>query len=291
MNSKLSIYDYLIFFLVLLITLFIGLYFGLKLNEKCNTFKLYLRKIFVSYEVRTQTNMNQEEINLEESHQAFIDPINNKTSDYLSANQSMSSIPIALSLLVSLFSSSSLLGVPAETYQYGVQLIINVLGFIFVPFIGAYITTPFLARLKIVTIFEYMKLRFRSEWARMLCVTMYLIKMCALMGIVIYGPATAFSFLTNLKIEIAIILIGALSTIYTTIGGLKAVIWTDVFQSVIMLLSMLAIIFKGTYDIGGFENMWNINKDGGRLNFFDFDPNPMIRQSFWSLVTNGFVSW
>jgi len=43
------------------------------------------------------------------------------------------------------------------------------------------------------------------------------------------------------------------------------------------------VVIKGIVDVGGFENLWKINSDGGRLKLFDFNPDPFIRQSFWSL--------
>lgn len=52
---------------------------------------------------------------------------------------------------------------------------------------------------------------------------------------------------------------------------------------IIMFAGLIAIISKGIHDIG-IKNLWEINSNGGRLNFFDFDPNPFIRQSFWPLV-------
>lgn len=72
-----------------------------------------------------------------------------------------------------------------------------------------------------------------------------------------------------------------------TIGGIKAVIWTDVFQALIMILGIIAVIAIGTFDIGGFTNLFDINDKGGRLNLFNFNPDPFIRQSFWSLIIGG----
>jgi sodium-coupled monocarboxylate transporter 8/12 len=54
-----------------------------------------------------------------------------------------------------------------------------------------------------------------------------------------------------------------------------------------MFIGMIAAIIKGIYDVGGFENLWDIVSNGGRDNFFYFDPNPLVRQSFWSLVIGG----
>jgi Na+/proline symporter len=74
-----------------------------------------------------------------------------------------------------------------------------------------------------------------------------------------------------------------------TIGGIKAVIWTDVFQALIMIAGIIAVIAIGTFDIGGFTNLFDINDKGGRLNFFNFNPDPFIRQSFWSLIIGGSI--
>lgn len=65
-------------------------------------------------------------------------------------------------------------------------------------------------------------------------------------------------------------------------GGMKAVIWTDLFQALIMLSSVAMIAIKGIVDAGGFDQFWQRNEQGGRLRLFDFNPDPFIRQSFWS---------
>ena len=70
---------------------------------------------------------------------------------------------------------------------------------------------------------------------------------------------------------------------------MKAVIWTDLFQASIMLISVAFIVIKGIYDVDGVTNLLKINKDGGRLNFFDFNLDPFIRQSFWSLYFGGAI--
>lgn len=52
-------------------------------------------------------------------------------------------------------------------------------------------------------------------------------------------------------------------------GGLKAVIWTDVFQSLIMIAGLIVVVIVGSIEVGGFDRVWQINKDFGRLNFFE----------------------
>lgn len=99
-----------------------------------------------------------------------------------------------------------------------------------------------------------------------------------------YGPATSLALLANLNDKLCVGFLGVIGTFYTTIGGLRGVIWNDLFQALVMVTSLTVIITKGVYDVGGLSNLWEINRLGGRLNFFNFDPDPLIRQSFWTLV-------
>ena len=70
---------------------------------------------------------------------------------------------------------------------------------------------------------------------------------------------------------------------------MKAVIWTDLFQSVVMIASVLLIVIKGLVDLDGFSNLWYIADKGGRLNLFNFNPDPFERLNFWSLYIGGVV--
>lgn len=115
MKTKFDFFDYFIFILILVITIFIGLFFGLHLNEKLKfLWQKYLKKNAIHSEQNTGS----------------------KTMEYLTANKSMSAFPIALSLLSTFFSSSSLLGFPAEVYQYGIQYWMVIIGVSFAPLVG-----------------------------------------------------------------------------------------------------------------------------------------------------------
>ena len=50
-------------------------------------------------------------------------------------------------------------------------------------------------------------------------------------------------------------------------GGIKAVIWTDVFQITVMIAGFLMIIIKGSIDVGGLTEVWRIAEEGGRIDF------------------------
>ena len=103
-------------------------------------------------------------------------------------------------------------------------------------------------------------------------------------SIFMYGPATSLALLTNLNEMICIGIIGFIGTFYTAIGGIKGVIWNDLFQALVMFTSLTILLTKGVIDAGGFSTLWETSSKGGRLNFIDFNPDPFIRQSFWSLI-------
>ncbi|KFB37462.1 hypothetical protein ZHAS_00004599 [Anopheles sinensis] len=67
-------------------------------------------------------------------------------------------------------------------------------------------------------------------------------------------------------------------------GGLKAVVWTDVIQSGVTLLALLAVLIKGTYDVGGPREVLDRNIAGDRLEAPNFDPDPTLRHSFWIIL-------
>ena len=264
MGKKFDSYDYFILSLVLLVSIFIGLYQTLKVK-----FGFFLRKYRIG--VKSDLKNAQSEI-----------------KNYLIAGGTMSAIPIAFSLLATNFSGNVLLGFPAEIYEYGTQFSLMILGISVTPIIGAFLTGPLFLRLNVMSVFEYFKLRYNSNLIRLIGVFCYFIRIVLSTAMYIYGPATTINYLTSVDGTWSIILIGSVATFYTTIGGIRAVIWTDVFQIVIMFTGILIVIFYGTYSIGGFQVLWQISELGGRINFFEFDTNLFIRQSTWALIIGNF---
>ena len=68
---------------------------------------------------------------------------------------------------------------------------------------------------------------------------------------------------------------------------MKAVIWTDVFQAGVMLLGLIVVLIVGTMEVGGFGTVFERAEKGQRLKVFDFNPDPRIRNTFWTLSIGG----
>ncbi|KAH9488625.1 Sodium-coupled monocarboxylate transporter 1 [Bulinus truncatus] len=213
------------------------------------------------------------------------------TKQFLMADNSMRFLPIALSVLASFFSASTLLGTPAEIYQFGTMYWISAFGAIFAPLSGALLFGPMFFNIKVVSVFEYLELRFHSKIVRIFGAFIFLLRATIGMGIVLYGPSTALSAVTEFPTWAVIVIVGVICTFYTSIGGLKAVIWTDVFQTLVMLAGMMAVLIKGFLVSGGGEQVWNMNYHGKRIEFFNFDFDPRVRNTFWSLLIGIFFVW
>ncbi|XP_033609452.1 putative sodium-dependent multivitamin transporter isoform X2 [Cryptotermes secundus] len=132
----------------------------------------------------------------------------------------------------------------------------------------------------------YLELRF-GQVTRLAASFAFSLQMILYMGIVLYAPALALEAVTGLSKTLSVLAIGLVCTFYSTIGGMKAVIITDVFQSLLMFAAVYVVIIKATVDAGGLTEVWEIAVDGNRIEFDNFDPDPTVRHTWWSLVIGG----
>lgn len=206
-------------------------------------------------------------------------------NEYLMAGRSMSSLPVAMSVLASFVSSIAILGTPAEVYTYGFQYWMQSLtNFISVP-LTVWIFLPVYYNLRLTSSYEYLEKRF-SFSVRMLGSTVFVVQTLLYTGIVLYGPSLTLQSVTGFPLWLSTIVTGLVCTFYTTLGGMKAVIWTDVFQGVVMLLGMTTIIIIGTVKIGSFGKVFDIARSGCRLDF-DLSLDPTHRSTLWTFLIGG----
>lgn len=83
-----------------------------------------------------------------------------------------------------------------------------------------------------------------------------------------YAPALGFSQLTGISLNILIPITCFVCIFYTTLGGVKAVVWTDTVQTVMILASVITVAVLGTITVGGVPRVWELNDMTGRIDFF-----------------------
>ena len=124
------------------------------------------------------------------------------------------------------------------------------------------------------------------------------------MGIVLYAPSLALSAVTGLHFEGdlgvmsfqsitfihflgAVLAIGLVCTFYSTLGGMKAVLMTDLFQSILMYAAVFSVIFCSCIDAGGILPILENANNRGRIQFFETSFDPTVRHTLWSQVFGG----
>ncbi|NWV71151.1 SC5A8 protein, partial [Malurus elegans] len=229
---------------------------------------------------------------------AFVGGGQKTSKDFLMAGRSMSALPVALSLTASFMSAVTVLGTPAEIYRYGAIFCVFAITYGLVVLCSAEIFLPVFYKLGITSTYEYLELRF-NKYLRLCGTVLFIIQTASKLqssstlytGIVIYAPALALNQVTGFDLWGAVVATGVVCTFYCTLGGLKAVVWTDVFQVGIMVAGFSSVIIRAVVVQEGIGRIVNDSYHGGRLNFWDFDPNPLQRHTFWTIVIGGTFTW
>jgi len=207
-----------------------------------------------------------------------------KTSgEYLLGNRNLPFIPTTISLTVSFISTNNIIGFAAETYSNGAQYIVTVLGYILGVLMAIFIFIPIFYPLHLVSVNEYLLLRYDSRLVHIVGSVLTVWDALNFSGTVLYGASAAIEAMSGFSAQWAIVVSGVICTIYTTIGGIKAVIWTDVFQAIIMFCGLIYVTVSGIMVTSG-SSVIQVSKRWGRLNFFEFDPNPTKRLNFYACI-------
>jgi len=154
----------------------------------------------------------------------------NSTSDFFVGGRSIPFWAAGVSLYATNTSSISFIAIPAKAFetnwQYMTNNLIAVLGLMFV----AVWIVPLLRRLDLMSVFSYLETRFHPAIrmiASALCIAM---QVGARMSVILFLPALAIATITGISVVWSVILMGVFTIIYTAMGGMKAVIWTDFVQ-------------------------------------------------------------
>lgn len=208
------------------------------------------------------------------------------TQEFLMADRSMRCLPVSLSLIASFQSAVAIIGVPAEIYTHGTQYWFIGCAYILGLLIPAHVFIPVLYRLRLSSAYQYLELRF-SKTVRICGTLAFIFQTVVYMGVCVYTPAFALNAVTGFELWGVVLATGLVCTLYTTLGGLKAVIWTDVFQTLVMFAGQLAVIVVGIYQTGGVSEVWRKVSEGKRISGFDLNPDPTERHTFWTLAVGG----
>jgi len=222
---------------------------------------------------------------------------NSFMEEYFIGSRSMGGLVLAMSLITAYTSASSFVGGPGVAYKLGLGWIL--LSMIQVP--TAFLTLGLLGKrfaiiarnTNAVTITDFLRNRYKSDAVVLLSSAAILVFFMASMLAQFIGGARLFETVTGYSYETGLIIFGITVILYTTIGGFRAVVLTDLIQGFMMLIASAAILFAVTRAGGGVANIMNTlySTDPALITPYGAGnsiPLPFIL-SFWVLVGFGIL--
>jgi Na+/proline symporter len=177
----------------------------------------------------------------------FFSKNQHSTEDFFKGGHRIPWWAAGLSIFGTQLSAITFMAVPAKTFATDWLYFFLMMTILMVaPFIIRFFL-PFYRRFKLTTAYEYLELRFNLA-TRLLGSTMYIFLQIGRLGIVLLLPSLALSVVTGIDVYSCILSMGILSILYTVLGGIEAVIWTDVVQVIVLLggalLSLILLFFS-----------------------------------------------
>ena len=235
-----------------------------------------------------------------------------KSEDYFIGGRQMPWLAVGLSIMASLLSTISYLASPGEMIKNGPTMALAWLIVPFVFLVVSFVWLPFLMKLKLTSVYEYLDRRFGHRAGQLASILFVFVLRLFWMGMVVLTASVAVADITHASVAglvgtdlsltgwtlVVLVSVGLLATVYTVMGGIQAVIWTDVVQTVILVIGAvltLGIIMVETST--GPVDWWNTMTDSG-AGGHEFPPLwswdlsernvlgfALLHSSFWYLCT------
>lgn len=211
------------------------------------------------------------------------------TEDYFKGGGRIPWWAAGLSLFGTSLSAITFMAIPAKTYMtdWG-YFFFQMTPLIAAPILIA-VYIPYFRRLNITSAYEYLEKRF-NLLTRVLGSLSFMVLQLGRVGIVLFLPSIAVSLVTGVSIELCIVVMGVVSIVYTMMGGIEAVIWTDVLQVVVLMggAALCLVLLLTQVDMAlGEAYQAAADAEKFRLLETSFD---MTRPTIWVVLIGGFFA-
>jgi len=212
------------------------------------------------------------------------------TEDYFVAGRTMPWWAAGVSIFGTQLSAITFLAVPAKAFSADwVYFLVNMTIIMVAPLV-VYVYLPFLRGSGVTSAYEYLEKRF-SLSVRMFGALAFLLFQVGRMGIILYLPAIVLATVTGVDVTLSIVLMGILATAYTTMGGIRAVIWTDVSQVVVLVgAALLMVILTALSVEGGLPHIVSVGLAEGKFNMVNWTWDSSVEALWVVIVGNLFAN-
>ncbi|WP_158880901.1 sodium:solute symporter [Rhodanobacter sp. L36] len=208
----------------------------------------------------------------------------NSTSSFFVGGRSIPFWAAGVSLYAANTSSISFIAIPAKAFESNWQYLTNNLIAVFgLMFVAVWIV-PLLRRLDLMSVFSYLETRFHPGIRMLASALCIFTQLGSRMSVILFLPALAISTITGISVTWSVILMGGFTIIYTAMGGMKAVIWTDFVQVIVKMGGAIFAIGFIAYGLhGGVKTMMSTAMAEHKMHLFDFSFD-LTKATVWGFL-------
>lgn len=212
---------------------------------------------------------------------------NKGSEQFTKASGNIPGWAIGLSIYATFLSSNTFLGVPGKAFGSNWNAFVFSLSMPLAAWVASKYFVPFYRKSGEVSAYTHLEHRF-GAWARTYAVVCFLLTQLARMGSIFFGIALSLQALTGLPMATIMIVMGICIIIYTVMGGIEAVIWTEVVQGIIKTLGAVLIIYLVVKDMpGGISKIISIGQQDNKFSLGSLDLD-FTSSTFWVVLLYGF---
>jgi solute:Na+ symporter, SSS family len=212
---------------------------------------------------------------------------NKNTEQFTRASGRIPGWAIGLSIYATFLSSNTFLGVPGKAFGSNWNAFVFSISMPLAAWVASKFFVPFYRSTGEISAYTHLEKRF-GPWARTYAVVCFLLTQFARMGSIFFGMALSLQALTGFSMASIMVVMGICIIIYTVMGGMEAVIWTEVVQGIIKTLGAFLILFLVVKEIpGGFSKIFEIASVDHKMSLGSLSPD-FTQSTFWVILFYGF---
>ena len=209
------------------------------------------------------------------------------TRDYFLTDRSVPWWGICFTIVATETSTLTFIGIPAAAYAGNMTFLQLAMGYVIGRVLVSILFIPAYFRGELFTSYELLQRRFGPR-VKDLAAGVFLITRTIADGVRLFATALVISIVTQVPVPWTIIVIGAAMIVYTTRGGVAAVIWTDVVQMFVYIAGALVVFFALLNLIpGGWSDVWQAGQAAGKFQIIDLSVDPKVVYTLWAGILGG----
>lgn len=207
---------------------------------------------------------------------------------YFLGNRRMPWILVGMSVMATLVSTLSYLSLPGEMIRHGVGYFASILAYVPAVPVVTLLIIPAIMRLPVTSVYEYFEKRFNLA-TRLLGACVFILMRLTWVGLIIYTASFAMAKMTGWDTATLILVIGLVTTFYTTAGGMQAVLWSDFVQGCLLIGGALFIpAFIALKTGSGPVAWWDAFSGVGHAQVPVVSLDPFVRISMLGIIVESF---